>query len=274
MSTARTGLRLRDRKVYRLARRFLLRMEHVTEDMVEQHLRVPECDRPSTLAGVFAHLVFTAQNYWGMRYIIGCKLGQDGVYELASLLSGFDPAAVVEEYGDDWGRLLDRIDAEFFPGEPRERGRRSAWKKFCLAILTGAEWLSQFEGADAFYRWVERHDRNARSRYGLACTIANGIHGYGPAVACDFVKELGFLNWSKPDVHLKKIFVQLGLAESEDNLTVFRAIDRFARHQGVSPYHADKVFWLISSGRFYHCEVEVRRGRTRFIQYALRRLEV
>lgn len=273
MSTERTNLRLRDRKTYRLARRFLLKTEGVTEAMVEEHLSVPECHRPATLSGVFAHLAFSAQNYWGLPHVIGCKLGPNGVDELAELLSDFDPAAVVEEYGDDWEGLLDRIDAEFFPGEPRERGPRSAWRKYCLAVLTGAKWLTQFEDANDFYRWVEGHDHNARKRFDLAHAIAAEVHGYGPALACDFVKELGFLNWSKPDVHLKKIFVGLGLAASEDNWTVFRAINRLARNVGVSPYHADKVFWLISSGRFYHNGVEVGRRRDRFIRYAAKRLD-
>jgi len=188
-------------------------------------------------------------------------------------LSDFDPAAVVEKYGSEWGRLLDHIDEMFFPGDPRERGPRSTWRKFCRAVLTGAEWLTRFEDADEFYRWVERHDQNARMRFRLARTVADGVHGYGPALACDFVKELGFLNWSKPDVHLKKIFVGLDLAASEDNWTVFRAISRLARNVGVSPYHADKVFWLISSGRFYHSGAEVGRRRDRFIRYAAKRLD-
>ncbi len=272
MSLDKSQQRRIDRKVYRLARRFLLKIEGVTEEMVEQHLNVPECHRPATLSGIFAHLAFSAQNYWGLPHVIGCKLGPNGVDELEELLSGFDPTAVVDEYGDDWEMLLDRIDANFFPDEPRKRGLQSAWRKYCRALLTGAVWLSQFEDAQDFYRWVERHDKNARTRFELARAIAGEVHGYGPALACDFVKELGFLNWSKPDVHLNKIFVDLGLAAGEDNWTVFRAISRLARNAGVSPYHADKVFWLISSGRFYHNGVKVGRHRDRFIRYAAKRL--
>jgi hypothetical protein len=273
MSIERTSLRRRDRRAYRLARRFLLRTESVTEEMVEEHLNFPDSHRPATLCGVFNRLAFSAQNYWCLPNVIGCKLGPNGVDELAELLSDFDPAEVVEEYGDDWEQLLDRIDERFFPGEPCKRGPRSAWRKFCRALLTGAEWLTQFKDAYDFYRLVERHDRNARTRFRLARNIARNVHGYGSALACDFVKELGFLNWSKPDVHLKKIFVGLDLAASDDNWTVFRAINRLARNVGVSPYHADKVFWLISSGRFYRSQAVVGRSRDRFIRYATKRLE-
>jgi hypothetical protein len=274
MSTQRRKLRLRDRKAYRLARRFLLKTKGVTEEMIKDHLDAPDSHRPETLCGVFSRLVFSAQNYWALPHIIGCKLGTDGTDELAGILSDFDPTAVFEEFGTKWKRLLNRIDEDFFPTEPRSREPRSAWRKFCRAVLTGAKWLTQFKDVNTFYQWVERHDRNARKRYELACTIASNVRGYGPALACDFVKELGFLNWSKPDVHLKKIFVGLGLATSEDNWTVFRAIDRLARNVGVSPYHADKVFWLISSGRFYRTQSTVCRSRDRFIRYAAKRLDV
>lgn len=273
MSAPQTALRRRDRKVYRIARSFLLTIHGVTDAMVEKHLVVPESERPATLAEVFAHLAFTAQNYWAMRHIIGCQLGPRGVYELTELLSDFDPAAVVEEYGDDWERLLDHIDETFFPGAPRERAQGKPWRKFCLALVTGAQWLTQFEDANALYRWLERRDKSARSRFKAAGIIAANIHGYGRPVACDFIKELGFPNWSKPDVHLKRVFVALGLAASSDNWTVFEAIDRLARNVDVSPYHADKVLWLICSGRFYHDGIEVGRHGSRFIRYARRRLE-
>ena len=272
MSTVQTKQCLRDRKAYRLARRFLRKTQGTTKEMIKAHLDAADCDRPDTLRGVFARLVFSAQNYWGMPHMIGCQLGPDGVYELAEILSDFDPAAVVEEFGCKWLLLLDRIDEGFPPNEPRSREPQSVWRKFCLAVLTGAKWLTQFKDANAFYRWVERHDRNAGTRYELARTIAQNVHGYGPALACDFVKELGFLNWSKPDVHLKKIFVGLGLADSEDNWAVFAAIDRLARNAEVTPYHADKVFWLISSGRFYRSKAAVGRRRDRFVRYAAKRL--
>ncbi|MFO0824762.1 MAG: hypothetical protein U0792_16870 [Gemmataceae bacterium] len=71
---------------------------------------------------------------------------------------------MAEEFGGKWRVLLDRID-EDFPQTNHARGNlQSVWRKFCLAVLTGAKWLTQFKDANAFYRWVERHDRNAPGR--------------------------------------------------------------------------------------------------------------
>jgi hypothetical protein len=39
--------------------------------------------------------------------------------------------------------------------------------------------------------------------------------------------------------------------DDDDDYRLFKAIIRLARHAGVTPYNADKVFWLIGSGIFY-----------------------
>lgn len=271
MSAQLSGQRHTDRKVYRLAHRFLGKFEAVTPEILEQHLSVPECERPDTMSGLYHHLVFTAQNYQSLPQVIGCRIG--GVAELEDILCGFEPAEVLDKYGEDgWRELLDDVDARFFPGDPRRREPGSLWPRFCRAALSGASFLVRFQTTERFYAWVARYDRTGRSRYRLVSRVAERLHGFGEALACDFIKELGFANWSKPDVHLKKIFVGLGLAADGGNETVFRAIARFARNVGVSPYHADKIFWLISSGRFYHAGFEIGRHRDRFIRYAAKRL--
>ena len=49
---------------------------------------------------------------------------------------------------------------------------------------------------------------------------------------------------------------------------MFKAINRLAANVGVTPYSADKVFWLLSSGRFYHDGFEIGRHRDEFIRHA------
>ena len=49
---------------------------------------------------------------------------------------------------------------------------------------------------------------------------------------------------------------------------MFKAINRLAANVGVTPYNADKVFWLLSSGRFYHDGFEIGRHRDEFIRHA------
>lgn len=76
-------------------------------------------------------------------------------------------------------------------------------------------------------------------------------------------KELGYVNFPKPDVHLRDIFAALELLEDgKDQYQLFKAIIRVAKHSNVTPYNVDKVFWLIGSGKFY-CDPEI--GKDGFI---------
>ena len=88
--------------------------------------------------------------------------------------------------------------------------------------------------------------------------LSHEIDGLGFALSCDLLKELGYANFPKPDVHLRDIFTALGLFEDAgDDYQLFKAIVRVAQHAGVTPYNADKAFWLIGSGKL------LRRRRNR-----------
>ncbi len=111
--------------------------------------------------------------------------------------------------------------------------------------------MSQFSTADDFYRWVDFFDEDERARPALALLLAHEIDGFGFALACNFLMSLGYENFSKPDVHVKEIFGALGLcAQGAGDYEVFRAVARVARNAGVTPYNADKLFWLVGSGNF------------------------
>jgi hypothetical protein len=78
------------------------------------------------------------------------------------------------------------------------------------------------------------------------------IEGFGFALSCNFLKELGYVNFPKPDVHLRDIFTALELCQAGvDDYQLFNAIIRVASNANVTPYAADKLFWLIGSGNFY-----------------------
>ncbi|MFB6273972.1 MAG: hypothetical protein ABEL51_13860, partial [Salinibacter sp.] len=71
---------------------------------------------------------------------------------------------------------------------------------------------------------------------------------YGFALACDFLKELGWVAYPKPDVHLNAIFSGLGFSDGTDYAT-FKAIVRMAEVLYETAYAVDKLFWLIGSGK-------------------------
>jgi hypothetical protein len=256
----------RDRESYTLAREYLLSLDGVTPEVLDRHLSPSAVERPDSLAGIYKHLLETAQNRNMSRNVIGRAIG--GIDNLGGLLCRFRPAGVVEKYGNSWEGVLDDIITQLKPGGKIRRSPRSLWPQFCKTITSGAEFLAKFSKASDFYEWVEYFDQDDRARPALPMLLSYEIHGLGFPLACDFVKELDYPNFGKPDVHLKKIFAALELSVTEDNYQVFKAIVRVARNVGVPPYNVDKLFWLIGSGNFYLDGTKVGRHRDKFIDYA------
>ena len=268
-----------DRAAYTLAKDFLLQSgagKGVTPELIEkyQHLSAP---RPDTLAALYEHILESAQSGNMKAGVIGGSIG--GVANLGPVLCDFEPAEVLEKYGSRWEGVLDDIVAQLKPRGSVPRTPRSIWPRYCRSILSGAGFLSRFSSAEDFYEWVDFFDEDERSRPALPLLLAQEIEGIGFALACNFLKELGYENFSKPDVHVKDIFWALGLSPwGTTDYEVFRAVARVARNAGVTPYNVDKLFWLIGSGNFYEDPHIGNRGRIgskkkEFIEVAKAQLE-
>ena len=259
-----------DRSAYTVAKEYLLSFEQVTPEMLERYLSVPNSQRPDSLAHVYRQLLESAHSPGMMPSVIGAAMG--GVGSLEAVLCHFQSLAIVEKYGLDWSALLDEIVSEVNPQGQIRRSPRSLWPRFCRTALSGAAFLTQFDELEDFQRWVEPFNQDDRTRPALPLLLSAEIDGIGFPLACDFLKELGYLGYCKPDVHLKVIFPQLGLSSDETDFGVFKAIVRVARNVGVTPYAVDKLFWLTGSGNFYLDGVRIGRIRDEFVRYAQQRL--
>ena len=260
----------RDQKAYALARDYLLGLDAVTVEMLERHLTAYEGTRPATLPKVYVRILKSAQNRGMGPNVIGKAIG--GIEALGPLLCRFNCRAVVKKYGDDSSRVLKDVVDELRPRGQVRRSSKGLWPQFCRTILSSAEFLARFDSASDFYRWVEFFDQDERARPSLPMLMSYEIHGLGFPLACDFLKELGYINFAKPDTHLKKIFSALELSRGSADFEVFKAVLRVAKSVGVAPYNVDKLFWLIGSGNFYLDGVRVGRHGEDFIAYAQERL--
>ena len=242
-----------DRRIYSLARAYLpsLHVPGVTSALIEEYLSpFPQNPRPATKRIIYQRLLESAQNANMKAGVIGRSIG--GVANLSNVLSDFDPAAVRKEYGNDWRRVLRTVVAKLHPNGKIRRTPRSLWPKYCQTILSAATFVNQFSSAEAFCKWVDLLDHDPLTRAALPLMIAREVDGIGFALACDFLKEIGYVTFPKPDVHLRHIFVALGLCEYKpEDYILCKAIVRLAENAGVTPYAADKIFWLIGSGDFY-----------------------
>lgn len=240
-----------DKSTYELAKYYLAEILQIKEPIIEKYLNpLSIYPKPKSNNILYQRLLESAQNANMKPKIIGEAIG--GVDKLALILNGFDPEYVSKTYGDNWEAVLDQIVEKLKPRGMVRRTPRSIWPRYCQTILSAAEFMRQFDSADEFFKWVDDFDGDDRSRAALPMLIDHEIDGFGFALSCDFLKELGYVNFPKPDVHLHDIFTALELCPaSSDDYNLFKAITRVAKNAGVTPYALDKVFWLIGSGNFY-----------------------
>lgn len=267
-----------DRLAYALAREYLFSLEvpGLTRDVIESYRWPNEKSRPTTLSQIYLHFLVTAQNANMKPGVIGGAIG--GVEKLGAVLCDFEPLAVVEKYHADSTTLLQDIVKHLQPRGKVLSSAKSIWPQYCRAALSGAQFLAQFGSAEAFCDWIDSFNRQDEWCAVLPLLLSKEVHGLGFALACDFLKELGYTNFAKPDVHLRDIFLALSLCDpTADDYGVFKAIVRVARHCGTTSYEVDKMFWLIGSGYFYRHEHIGNRGRIgsrkqAFIDYAQTKL--
>lgn len=242
-----------DRRAYILAKGYLpsLKIEGITEVLIEKYLHPWTINpRPATIQGIYQRILESAQNANMKAGVIGGAIG--GIQNLSTVLENFDPEIVIRRYGDDWETILNTIVVSVHPRGQIRRTPRSIWPRYCQTILSAAKFVQQFKSADDFFNWVDFFDRDERARASLPFLLSREIEGFGFALSCDFLKELGYVNFPKPDVHLRDIFTSLKLCPvTNDDYQLFKSIIRLASNANVSAYNADKVFWLIGSGYFY-----------------------
>jgi hypothetical protein len=270
-----------DRASYVMAKEFLLRSragKGVAPEAVERYLHLDKTTRPQTMTGLYERMLGSAQSANMKAGVIGGSIG--GVGNLGRVLCDFEPSRVLEKYHSDWEEVLDDVVVRLKPRGTIRRTPRSIWPRYCRTILSGAKFLVQFDSANDFYTFVDFFDTDKRARAALPLLLEQEIEGFGFALACDFVMGLGYENFSKPDVHIKEIFQELGLCPwGSSDYEVFKAVARVARNAGVTPYNVDRLFWLIGSG-YIHEEPhlgnkgKIRSRKKEFIEAARAKLDL
>ncbi|MDH7514173.1 MAG: hypothetical protein QHH14_14610 [Clostridiales bacterium] len=220
--------------------------------MIDLYLKEPERTPPDSLNGIYLQLLKSAQNAQSKTAVIGKALGERKVEHLGSVLGNFNPIFVKSEF-NSCQDLFNQIQNQLNPRGKMRSGPKSIWPKYCKTISDGATFLANYGSAEEFYRCIDpfAEDEDPRVHLALPLMISKSIEGIGYALACDFLKSLGYKNYGKPDVHIRDILIGLGICESKDKAyDVALALNRLARKSRVTPYTLDKALWLIGSGKF------------------------
>ncbi len=264
-----------DKELYQEAYAFLLKIENVTKELIDKHL-LPEDRRnkPDSLNLIYKLILESAQNVQMSPNVIGKSISgiKGNIDPLKEILFDFDPKKTREKYGEY------SADELFREIRPRLRhsppvGKNTLWLRYCKTIISSSVFLSQFENHHEFYRFVDTYYEDEKMRPFLPMLLSFEIDGLGFALSCDYLKEMGYVKFGKPDTHIKDIFIELGLlgtaSKSSPKADYFsmRIIDRISKNNNTTPYAVDKLLWLIGSGNFYLEKLEVGSKKEEFIKF-------
>ncbi len=242
------------------ARSYLLQKLGVTDEILDAHLSLWKTQKKESIEDLFRSMLTHAQNRQGMPNAIG------NIDNLASVLFNFSPSKVTQNY-ETWEQLLEAIQKSgvSVPGRIVPTNRKNYWVIYTQSILSCARFISSFESADAFHKFVEGFYFNEHSKLALPLLLKEELFGFGFALACDFLKENGYSEFVKPDTHINDITRALGITEATTDFGVFKDVVNYCRRNQLIPYEFDKLLWLVGSGSFYLNKLTVNTDKRAFI---------
>jgi len=248
-----------NKKIYEFAYTFLL--NSIPKQLKEEDLKLylnNEINRDfDSINDLTRSMISILQNYQSLPNIIGFEEKQ---YEISDILFEFNPNKIISYDTDN----LYEIFYGLYKFKNKE-SKRNSWLKWTKGIISCAHFFSNFDSAKDFHNFCNNFSYNKYTIASLPMILQKEIYGLGFALACDFLKENGYANYPKPDVHLIEIFYQLKLSNSKDPYEVFKGIVDFSLSIDKTPFEVDKLFWLISSGRFHKHNIKIKGKRTEFI---------
>jgi hypothetical protein len=227
--------------------------------ILDQHLNLQS--KFDNIQDAHLRLIESLSNRNMMASVIGFS-GKEK--EMREILSDYDPNKILAKYKNA-DELLEVFKIKFSPKNLQSKG--NLWRQFAEGIISGSIFMSSFKDKEDFDRFIKTFTHNKYTKAALPMLLSKEIKGYGLALACDFLKELGYRGYPKPDVHLIEIFYALGLSETKEPYEVYKSIIEMAEVVGKDAYTVDKIFWLIGSGNFYLVKIKVVGGnRDKFIE--------
>lgn len=210
---------------------------------------IPNNSDAKSIEDVFLRFIISAQNYQAFPRIIKFDEREE---EIRDILHNYD-LSVIKRMDYDY---LYQIFRKRFNVTSADT-KMNTWYKWSRSIIDSAKFLSDFDTYEDFNDFVLLFSKEERTSIALPLLLSTKIHGIGFALSCDTLKELGYVDYPKPDVHLNEVFSEIGLSDGSDYST-FDAVRQMAKDVNKSSYIVDKIFWLICSGYYYLEEPKIR----------------
>lgn len=140
------------------------------------------------------------------------------------------------------------------------------WISYANCICGMALYLSHFKNTEEMYTYFNTF-KTSKEKIKLINEISRHSHilktkyGWGFALTANWLKDIGMMDYCKPDIQVTKCLNSLGLCSKTDTV-VFRTLvaiteDSKEFDKTAAAFKLDRMLWLIGSGEFYnHPEIK------------------
>lgn len=157
------------------------------------------------------------------------------------LLFGFDCKMILANY--DEKTLLETFNKNFTI--KNIDSKQNLWRLYAKSVISAANFINEFSSIEEFDNFIKKYDNN---KIELITLLQNKVYGLGFALACNFLKDLGYSDYSKPDVHIKDIFLAFDFCDKDD-YSVFNAVSEMSSLVKDSAFNIDRLLWFLCSGK-------------------------
>lgn len=246
-------------EIYEKAEQFLEKT--VGRKILDSQLNPYLDKKPQNLEQIFKRMVQSLKNKSGHKNFIA------NIGEMENILLDFNSSKVLKHY-DEWQKLFLIFQDKYVLKYKMDiTNKKNAWVMFSKGVLSCATFLSKFKNFQEFDKFICSFSGNSYKIAALPMLIGTEIYGYGFALACDFLKEVGYTDYGKPDVHIKDIFIHYGLIHERSDYEAFKMIAEIGIAVEKPPVIVDKIFWLIGSGNFHFSKITKGRLKDKFYNY-------
>lgn len=235
------------KKVYEFSYSFLIdeASDYLTKQQIDDFISNPDVKNCNSIKKAYELLIVMLQDF--NRYPNVIKYDERKEY-IKNTLHNYDLNYIANLNPDV---LLQSFREEF------KFTKDTMWLRYVKGLITGAKFMNSFTNFDDFRSTFDSFNINDMTREALALFLSTKITNMGFAIACNWLKELGYYEYAKPDTHTKDICNTLCLAPKNDDIACFEAMVKVAKEAGVEVYKVDKVWWLICSGDFYRYHIKL-----------------
>lgn len=211
-----------------------------------------------SIADVFRRFCMSLANrdrLWNLIY--GARFDELDL-RYGSILAEYEPTVIVSEFQNQEDRLLsDLLKARQLSADKTQHQRtnpRSQFRLYAKGILAGAEFFSCYPNGLSFKEsiadWLIGPTKASELPYHFRSL---GIPGFGPALASDFLKEVGVKEYGKPDRWVKRCmeatgWISDGASEADIQMVFWDLWEMLGT--AYPPVVCDKLMFLVGSGSF------------------------